>query len=193
MKSLDLESSEFVVWDLFMTTFLRARFGTCWMHLRSANVRRPVPNVRGIRHDLEIQGRFASILGWSCWCLGKTCFLHNFCTVSSIWFYFFQTLFLRWLEIPRGSSGFDSQGLDVEIFSIYENPWKQTWQWKTTFSNGWVFPLSSLVFEVFQFDLSRLSCWGCLAPIHLLKERKSAHCFFRNCPGESSGWCHVSP
>ena len=32
---------------------------TCCMHLRSANVRWPVPKVRcESRHDLEIQGRF---------------------------------------------------------------------------------------------------------------------------------------
>ena len=55
VNSLDLESSEFVVWDSFMATFL------CWMHLRSANVRGPVPNVRcKSRHDLEIRGRFSA-------------------------------------------------------------------------------------------------------------------------------------
>ena len=50
---------------------LRACFVTRWMHLRSAKKRGCVPNVRcKSRHDLEIQGRFAGILGWTCWCHG---------------------------------------------------------------------------------------------------------------------------
>ena len=112
MKSLGLESSnEFVVWDSFMAIFLLAPHVTCWVYLRSANVRRPVPSVRcKSRHDLEIQGRFAGILGWSCYVLLMSWlelverpwkkhflskFLHDFCSMV------FQTFFSdgwRYLE-----------------------------------------------------------------------------------------------
>ena len=91
---------------------------TCWMHLRSANGRGPAPNVRcKSRHDREIQGRFPAswdaghvdVMGrvgreavniWT----KKSCFLFNI----SAWFLNsgFPDIFLRCLEIPRGSVQF---------------------------------------------------------------------------------------
>ena len=64
---------------------------------------------------------------------------------------FSDTLF-RWLEIPRGSSGFDSQGLDVDIVSIYETPENRHGNGNSHSSNGWVyrgFPVVILVFVGF--------------------------------------------
>ena len=75
---------------------------------------------------------------------------HVFCIISA-WFLIsmvFQTLFLRWLETPRGSSGFDSQGLDVDIVSIYETPENRHGNGNSHSSNGWVyrgFPVVILV------------------------------------------------
>ena len=141
MKSLELESSyKFAVWELFITTSSVLALVTCWMHLRSANVSLA-------RAELEMQKSpwagdlrsLSGILGWSCWCLGKTCFLHNFCTVSS--HSVFSDTFFRWLEIPRGSSGFDSQG-DFFYLPRHGNGNSHS-------SNRWVFPLSSLVFVGF--------------------------------------------
>ena len=64
---------------------------------------------------------------------------------------FSDTLF-RWLEIPRGSSGFDSQGLDVDIVSIYETPENRHGNGNSHSSNGWVyrgFPVVIVVFVGF--------------------------------------------
>ena len=128
----------------------------------------------------------------------------------------FSDTFFRWLEIPRGS--FYSSTKQC-LWSTLCCSLRVVISWHRLLDltlKAWMFDIFSIysplktdtamahILQIIGFSRSfpgffHLICWDCLvevvlAPIHpVLKERKSAHRFFRNCPGESSGWYHVLP